>query len=101
MEATDTASKLDYLLLLLGNLPASTCDIGSTHYSPAKFTITPEEVIRWDDAVSALNRRLEITFGPRKDPKTGEPRVICFKERLSSVVGQLTKYINDPATLRL
>lgn len=58
--------QLEHLQNLLENLPESIPyhEAGSTSYS---FCITNDEIKEYGDVTSAVNHRLEVTFGSRRD----------------------------------
>ena len=58
--------QLSYLQHLLENLPNSVpfCDLQSTQFS---FSVSRDEIEDFGDQTSAINHRLEVVFGSRRD----------------------------------
>ncbi|EJD33382.1 hypothetical protein AURDEDRAFT_177535 [Auricularia subglabra TFB-10046 SS5] len=73
------SERLDYLVLLLVNLPG-TIPTESKVYRPERYEPDAEWVENIGSWKGALNRQLEVVFGPRQTPR-GEPRVIAFEEQ--------------------
>ncbi|KZW01720.1 hypothetical protein EXIGLDRAFT_760625 [Exidia glandulosa HHB12029] len=93
-----TPAKLDYLTLLLSNLPG-TIPTASTVYVPYRYAPDPDWVEQIGCVKGALNRQLKIVFGPRCDAQ-GKPRMVVFVEQgpgLVALVDHLRTFLVEMA----
>lgn len=74
-----TPAKLDYLVLLLSNLPG-TIPTSSKTYQPECYAPADEWIENIGCVKGAVNRQLEVVFGARQSPD-GKPRVVTFQEQ--------------------
>lgn len=84
------SARLDYLLLLLQNLPPRHIPLGNQHYQFSRYSVNDDDVELTGSTQGALNRALELAFGNRVQGP------VQFAERgpgLEAVVEVLQKYI--------